>query len=95
MAQQCDQPNVSDQVAQMLAAKRTAMVAKLHDMGSRRQQVLFDGQWLTPQQAKKRYRIAWRKNWVICIELLVLFAAMVLSAAFLGIFLVFMVGLKP
>src|SRR2546423_5345064 len=46
-------------LSEVLAQRRKAMLDQLRKMSMRRGQILFDGQWLPPEEARQNYWRMW------------------------------------
>ena len=79
--------HLPEQTARQLLSRRKAMVEKLREFSTQHHKLLFDGDWLTEDQVRRRYRrLKWKhRKWFL--ELLILYFLLACTAGF--VFLIF------
>lgn len=86
MSQVIEQEQVQavDQLTQRVAVRREAMVSSLAAYATQKGMVLFDGEWLTREQARKAYGRMRLSQIAVTVELILLAAVVVLVGGFFG-----------
>ena len=83
---------LSDEASQDPANRHEAMVARFERFSQQHGRVLFQGQWLTPGQVKKRYRWLRFRSWWVLFEVMALLVILSLGVISMWMLLSYMVG---
>lgn len=93
MAYLVDDRDLPDDVLARVRARREAMLARLEALAQQDGKVLFELQWMTPQEARRRYwSLRWR-GWLALLEVLLLFILIFFGSLLITRLLAWLLGL--
>lgn len=88
-----DDKQLPADVLDRVRARRQAMLARLEELSAKDGKVLFELEWLTPLEARRRHRgLRWR-SWQSLLELLVLYLLVFAGTVLVGRLLIWLLGL--
>jgi|GEM_PF-2421732 len=92
MSLTCRDRDLSPELLQRLLRRRRAMVGDLQQIAQRDGKVLYEMQWMTPDEVRRSHRRLRLRSLEVCFELTVLFVLSFLAIVLIGFLTASLIG---